>query len=649
MSVITITAILGFGNLILSSANVIIGFSLFVYILTHNFRSPVARAFCALMALVTGAYIADVGLADVQSATAANIWLRFQWIGIAFVPAAYFHFADAVLRTTGSASRIRRLGVLSGYLVGLVAFVAAAFSGLIVNGVGQQEQIYHLLPGPFFWVFALYYALATMGGWVNIRRARARCLTSTSRRRMSYLMWAFAAPSIGVFPFLLVPAAAQHLSASLVSVLALFGNVGIAMMAIVIGYSVAYQGVLLPDRVVKHSLIHFLLRGPLVGILVIVVMLTIPRVEHILGLPRDTVLIVSVAGSLVILQLLISVAKPAIDRLIYRKDRQEIAWIQTLDQRLLTSTDLEQLLENTLLALCDLLRVPSGFIVTVQGSTFSLRVFCGHRESAVEYLSRVSPPEILDALSRSRQDEGPREANGARNGNGTRNQDFVLADSHWLLPLRGRKDKAILGTLGIPALGPMPTFREDDLESMDALVRRAELALEDIRLQQQVFAVLLGLGNELDQLQEWRSIPRYVGAGTAQDLAMALAQSPGFSQVVKDALSQFWGGPKLSQSPLLRLRIVHDKLGGYDHVPAKAVRAVLQEALERLKPNGGRSMTAGEWMVYNILDLKFVQGQRTRDIARRLAMSESDFYRKQRIAVEQMAQTLMQMEQAREE
>jgi hypothetical protein len=130
---------------------------------------------------------------------------------------------------------------------------------------------------------------------------------------------------------------------------------------------------------------------------------------------------------------------------------------------------------------------------------------------------------------------------------------------------------------------------------------------------------------------------------------MALAQSPGFSQVVKDALSQFWGGPKLSQSPLLRLRIVHDKLGGYDHVPAKAVRAVLQEALERLKPNGGRSMTAGEWMVYNILDLKFVQGQRTRDIARRLAMSESDFYRKQRIAVEQMAQTLMQMEQAREE
>ena len=48
----TITAILDLGNLILASVNVIISFSLFVYILTHNFRSPVARAFCALRQIV---------------------------------------------------------------------------------------------------------------------------------------------------------------------------------------------------------------------------------------------------------------------------------------------------------------------------------------------------------------------------------------------------------------------------------------------------------------------------------------------------------------------------------------------------------------------------------------------------------------------
>ena len=637
MSSATIASILTFGNLILSSINVIIGFSLFAYVLTHNFRSPVARAFCALMAFVTVVHLADVSVADVATPVAANLWLRFQWVGIAFVPAAYFHFSDSVLRATGSLSRWRRAGVIGGYVLGCIFFAAAAFTDILVDGVSQKETIYHLVAGPLFWLFTLYYALASIAGWWNIRRARARSLTSTSRRRMSYMMWAFVAPGIGAFPFLLVPTTAQYFSANTISSIALLAGVGIAMMNVVIGYSVAYQGVFLPDRVVKHSLMHFLLRGPVVGILVIVLMLVIPRVEHILGLPRDTVLIVAVAGSVVILQLLINVAKPAIDRLVYRKDRREIAWIQTLDQRLLTTTDLEQLLENTLIAFCDLLRVPSGFVVTMRDSTLSIRVFCGPREAAVTFLSKALLAELLGALSKSRQDET------------ISNADFVPADGHWLLPLRGRKDKSTLGILGVAALGPAAQFHAHDLEIAHDLVRRAEFALEDMQLQQQVFAILQGLGTELDQIQEWRSIPRYAGESAIQSLEASPVNSAGFVQMVKDALSQFWGGPKLSQSSLLGLRVVRDRLAEYGGVPAKAVRAVLQEAIERLKPAGERSMTAGEWMVYNILDLKFVQGLRIRDVARRLAMSESDFYRKQRVAIEQVATTLAAMERASED
>ena len=55
-------------------------------------------------------------------------------------------------------------------------------------------------------------------------------------------------------------------------------------------------------------------------------------------------------------------------------------------------------------------------------------------------------------------------------------------------------------------------------------------------------------------------------------------------------------------------------------------------------------MTTTEWILYNILELKFVQGQRVRDVARRLAMSESDLYRKQRVAIENVAQTISTME-----
>ena len=55
-------------------------------------------------------------------------------------------------------------------------------------------------------------------------------------------------------------------------------------------------------------------------------------------------------------------------------------------------------------------------------------------------------------------------------------------------------------------------------------------------------------------------------------------------------------------------------------------------------------MTTAEWLIYNILDLKFVQGLRVRDIAHRLAMSEADLYRKQRLAIEEVARTLSEME-----
>ncbi len=56
-------------------------------------------------------------------------------------------------------------------------------------------------------------------------------------------------------------------------------------------------------------------------------------------------------------------------------------------------------------------------------------------------------------------------------------------------------------------------------------------------------------------------------------------------------------------------------------------------------------MTTSEWILYNILEMKFIQGRRVRDIAGRLAMSESDLYRKQRVAIEEVAKTLVDMEQ----
>ena len=70
---------------------------------------------------------------------------------------------------------------------------------------------------------------------------------------------------------------------------------------------------------------------------------------------------------------------------------------------------------------------------------------------------------------------------------------------------------------------------------------------------------------------------------------------------------------------------------------------MLQQAIERIKPEGQRKFTA-DWILYNILEMKFLQNRRVREVALRLAVSEADLYRKQRAALEQVAQAIAEME-----
>jgi hypothetical protein len=182
----------------------------------------------------------------------------------------------------------------------------------------------------------------------------------------------------------------------------------------------------------------------------------------------------------------------------------------------------------------------------------------------------------------------------------------------------------------------------------NALLAQAAAAIADRYVQEGVFTTLQSILPDLERIQEWRSVVRYAPpspepAEMVRD--MALSEGP-WQRWVKEALSHYWGGPKLTESPLVNLRIVHRALKDNDGNIPRALRSVLQEAIDRQRPAGERKLTAAEWLIYNILDLRFIQGQRVRDIARRLAMSESDLYRKQRTAVAVVAHTLAEMEAA---
>ena len=615
-------------NQVLSATVVLTSFSLFLYLLTHNFRSRVARAFCALLAFVLFVYAGDVVLYAVETPLAAERWLKFQWIGIAFVPAAYIQFSDAVLRTTGLRARWRGIVVSLGYAASITFLGLVLFSELLVfDGVFDSHSS-HLAAGPLFWLFGLYFVVAVAWGALTVRRARDRCLARASRRRMLYLGLASVAPALGVFPYMVLTSIQTPVPSNPLQLFLLMGNVVVLLMIVVMSYSVAYFGALTPDRVVRHSLIHYLLRGPLVGAIVIFTMLAVPKVEQVLGMPRDTMLIFAVVGVIVLLQLAINRAKPVIDRLIYREDRKEIAWIQTLDRRLLTSADLSAFLENTLAALCDLLQVRTGFVAVLAAGQYRLEALCGNRMLIREFL------EKRDIAAQA----GPLEEFDG-------DHHFAPANGFWLAPLRSQSGEMRLGILGVEARTSEPDLLPEEQGIASLLLSRAQEALEDRYLQQNVFDTLRRILPNIEQLHRWQDATRYAGSPPMQLIGSSPVNSPEFQQWVKDALSHYWGGPKLTESPLLTLRIVAETARQQGGNPVQALRTVLAEAIERVRPAGERESTTSEWLLYNILDLKFIRGLRVREVAGRLAMSESDLYRKQRAAIAEVARALADLEQ----
>lgn len=630
-------------NLVIASAVVIISFSLLMYLLSHNLRSGVARSFCALIGFVMIVYLSDVVLLQVDSLEAAISWLRVQWVGIAFVPAAYLHFSDALLRTTNVSSRLRRIAVWGSYLLSFILLLLSSFTNLLVRDGVHSPVATQFRAGPFFWTFVLYFFTTLLVGARNIQIARHRCLTSTSRRRMTYLAVAFIATALGVFPYLLIaglpvqgsPPGQTVLPVLLFLSLVFLGNVGMALMMIVMAYSVAYFGILTPDRVVKHRLIHYLLRGPFVATCVVMLLQVVPQMARLLHLPTELSLTLTIVGTIVLLQLAINRLNPLLDRIIYRRNLAEIAWLQELDERLLTSTDLQQFLENLLTALCDLLRVESAFVATATGGGLRLETYSGPRRLVDACLAQVDPSQVLTKDG----DKGLEDVAEAMSS-----LRFRLQEGYWLLPLLANSHSIPLGLLGIEAQAPLHHLASDEREALALLVEQARAGLEDRHLQQGIFSALELIIPEIEQIQRRRGHPRY-----ADSPLLATVTSPPsadeYPDLVKDAFSHYWGGPKLTENPLQRLRIVQDLLIEYDYNPAKALRVVLQRALEMLRPDGRRSMTTSEWLLYNIVDLKFVQGQRARDVAARLAMSESDLYRKQRIAMAALAQIIARMEE----
>jgi len=623
---------------ILASGIVITAFSLLLYALTFNLRERVARSFAGLLAFITVVYFCDVLISTVTDLSRAEFWLRFQWLGIAAIPAAYLHFSDALLATTGQPSRgRRRFSIRVLYLLALTFLAAALFTDSLVKAAVLENGVGRLRAGFLFPVFMAYFiGSLSWAGW-NFVRAYRRCQTSTARRRMLYLMVSAAAPPLGAFPFLLIAGQTASLHPLLFWTLVILTNAAVSLLLLVMAYTVAYFGVAQPDRIIKARFFQWFLRGPLVASTVLAVYVLVVRYGPALPFYDPRVVPFLLIAVLLLLQFLITLVRLPIERaLFYGADRLELRRLQTLEERLLTTRDLQQFFESVLAALCDTLSSPSAFLAAFdEQGKIDYEVAVG---TAVELRAKGTLPP-LSALRTT-----PVEIPGL---NGRQAELFpgglFAWGEYWILPLRGANSGETLGLLGVQA-GDVARLTAESAVTFSRLSARAAAALEDRRLQRDVFQALDQLLPDIERVQRLRASGAYTGAErlVAPEPPLDAADLPA---MIKDALSHYWGGPKLTESPLLRLRVVQNAIDQHDGNAVNALRAVLSEAVETIKPEGQRKTTT-EWLLYNILEMKFLQRERVRDVAARLAVSEADLYRKQRVALEKVAEAILARERA---
>lgn len=619
-----------------------------LYNLTRNIYDRVARSSGVLLACISWAYFADILIGLEPGRNALETWFRVQWIGVALVPAAMFHLSDALLATTGLISRgRRRRAVRVLYTTGTGFSAVALFTDWLISDL-VSNPVWHMGAGPLFGLYVLYFLIAVGFAVFNVVRAWQRCLTTYTRRRMGYLMAAFSTPAWGIFPYsLLFSGLSSGLATMPEWLLWLVFNVAnlavLAMLAFM-AYPLSFFGQNRPDRVVRLELLQFMLRGPLTGLVIVAVLQTFPRVERVLGIDAQAFLTLTVVAAVLWMQWSISLLMPLMEnRLIYTQDQEQARVFQEFSQRILTRDDADQLLEAILAAACEHLRVQTAFVVSTFypiGPRFEQGIGLNPEDITkieLAFADDFETGKLAQSLEVS--------------------DEFFAWQSYWLLPLHylhQEEEGALLGVLGVWARAETPNLTADENRILMALAGRTSDVLTDVSLQSEILRTIENLlPTKSDRTSQaivtsygQVSLPTPTTSAAGASADGALINHPDFNDMVRDALRYYWGGAKFSESPLLDLHVVERTSNQTEGNRVNALRQVLSDAIEHLRPEGDRSFTRTDWMLYNILEMRFIQGRKVRETARRLSMSDSDFYRKQSVAIEHVAKQIQEVERA---
>ena len=611
---------------ILAAGVAITAVALVMYATSFNIRDRLVQTYILLLACVMLIYAGEA-MASVSNTPAyVEFLLQMKWVGLVMLPAVYLHFSDALLTLTGRPSRgRRRTVVLVIYIISVVMAILIVF-GITVGGLAPQRA-----PGPYLernvvtFFFGVFYILVMLMVSYNLLRVVLRSTTRTSQRRLFYLASGAAAPALTSILFLFHGNLTLATHPDFFWLVSIVGSFITGFFLIVMAYVVSFFGLNWTDRAIKSRLLRWMLRGPFVAAIVLGMTTIVRRFGESHGVPNFFLVPVVMVAVILLLEYAITLASPYLEKVFFwGEDRADLELIQSLQDRMLTGKDLDQFLEMVSASICDRLQVKAGFIAVLEGGKIDRVIQTGDKK-------KLTSLNLDDSMLQ--EIDNPTEEGSNFQSLGELN---VVRLEH----ANGNGNKTLLGVCGF-LKNDSDMVEEEDLNAVRLLIDRATIALKDRAYQQQVLRSITSLQLEVDYIQDLRASASY------NQQRIYNGEKPGvpdeMTDWVKDALTHYWGGPKLTKNPLMNFKVVESASEANEGNRVNALRSIIKEAIEKIRPEGDRKFTS-DWLLYNILEMKFLQGKKVRDVARKLAVSEADLYRKQKVALESVAQVIADME-----
>jgi len=469
-------------NYLLSFYTALTNFTLALFVLFHNYRSKVNRSFTVISLSIVVWALAIFLYWQTNDPNIALWFSKTAYASTAFIPAFFVFFTLIYPKEERPVSTSLMWIVFSP----IPLILLLDFFNLIVQGVEKVSWGYNLLPGPYYFVFTIYFLLYMGWAFCNLIK-QYRKYTGTVKMQAAYIFVGFLVGSLPpIITNLILPSVGNtsltHIGPSFTIVLVGF-----------IAYAILRHRLMSIEVIVQKGAVYTATMALILSFYALAVMLSETYLRNIMG--YSSLVITAFAALLIAVayQPLIKFFQALSDKLFFRGRYDYQKTLRQISQQIASVIKLEELTRLIVSSFIDTMKISeiSFLLLDKEGKYFSAETLNLPRYKKIEidanspiivWLKSTKEILALDEMEEeiSRQESLGQEVAGLEE---VKDEMERLEISLWV-PIISKEEMIGIIALGNKLSGEI--FTSEDLGLLGTLASQTAVALDNARLYNEV-------------------------------------------------------------------------------------------------------------------------------------------------------------------